>query len=172
MIDFDADLPVEVLTDFESDAAGTSDRVLFRRPNFTTTTLAFVDPSVLDHAIISNTAAPSGMGISTRSPAVQWQSPAAAVAPWIRLTTSNAMFPGNPVNPVIEFGKRLRFDVRTDYPLRIGLALRETNGTEPVGANGGCTGTIGHVGVNAVTTRSGAGAHGACNRSRLANRGI
>ena len=135
---------LQPVTDFESFANGTgSGTVMFRAPNFSGSTSAFLEttPGVTS---VTN-AFPPGNN-SARALRVSWSFTNAA-NPWLRLTTASA---ANLPSPVVDFTRRLRFDLHTDRALRVGLGLRETTNAPgtPIGSNGGGTGGIEWAGVS------------------------
>jgi hypothetical protein len=143
---FDPILTSQPWADFEGLADGTSDSVLFRKPQFSGTTNASTDAAKTRETTVSATL-PSG-NTSSRALRVQWSWAPAAVNPWLRLTTLN---PATLPNPVIDFRKSLRFDVWSDHTLKIALGLRETDSPGPVATDGGSVGAIEFAGVSSVS---------------------
>lgn len=139
-----------LLTDFETFANGTSTgTVLFRAPNFSGSTLSFLDPTPNTSTVTGSF--PPGLS-GGRALFASWSWTGAANA-WLRLTTSGT---ANLPNPVIALNRRLKFDIHSDRNLGVALGARET--TTPndtlIGANGGATGAIEWVGVtNAVSSQ-------------------
>ena len=69
--------------------------------------------------------------------------------PWLRLTTSaTATFP----NPIIDFTKKLRFDIYCDKPIKVAVGCRETTspGGTTIGSDGGTSGGIEWAGVTNI----------------------
>jgi hypothetical protein len=64
---------------------------------------------------------------------------------WLRLTTFNA--PELP-NPALDLSQWLLFDVRSSDRLSLGIGIRETGGSGPVGSNAGSGGGIEFVGTS------------------------
>lgn len=138
---------VTPFADFEGYSDGTyNGTVMFRHPAFSSTTIGFVDTNVVNSTTVESNF-PSG-NLSTRAMYCTWQFKSGQTNPWVRLSTFNAsILP----NPTVNLAQRLRFDVRTDKALKLGLTLRETGTGAGIGANGGTTGTIEYIGVNGVT---------------------
>ncbi len=135
---------VQLLTDFEAFVTETSNGViLFRDPTNSPTTTGFLTATP-DLAVITDVFNTNG-NPSTRALRVNCSFSAVA-NPWLRLTTASAAtFP----NPVIDFTKKLRFNLYTDKAIQVGIGCRETTtaaGTA-IGANGGTTGGIEWAGV-------------------------
>jgi len=133
---------VSEVTDAESYSAGTA--VMFRVPNFSGSTSAFLSNSPNVCAVASSL--PAGNS-STRVIRVNWAfTNAPANPPWLRLTTASAT---TLPNPIIDVTKRFRFRIWTDKALRVGLGIRETTNAPgtPIGANGGNAGGIEWVGI-------------------------
>ena len=134
---------LQPVTDFEGFANGTaSGTVMLRAPNFSGSTSAFLEASPNIASVTSSF--PSGNN-STRALRVSWSFTNAA-NPWLRLTTASA---ANLPSPVVDFTRRLRFDLHTDRALRVALGLRETTNAPgtPIGSNGGGTGGLEWAGV-------------------------
>jgi hypothetical protein len=139
---------VRLITDFEAFATETANGVtVFRDPTNSTTTTGFLDATP-DLAAITDVFPASG-NPSARALRINCSFNAVA-HPWLRLTTAGtAALP----NPVIDFTKKLRFNIYTDKAIQIALGCRETTtaaGTA-IGANGGTTGGIEWVGVTNIS---------------------
>lgn len=144
---------VQLITDFEPFIADTlNGQVVFQSPTNSVTTRHFIN-SVTNVgkdnlAAVTDTYPPGGppSGHVLRVTCDFTN----ASNPWLRLTTAGtATLP----NPVIDFTKKLRFHIRADRDVRIGLGCRETTtaaGTA-VGFNGGTSGAIEWVGVTNVS---------------------
>ena len=139
---------VTPFADFEGYSDGTyNGTVLFRHPAFSSTTIGFVDTNVVNATTVESNF-PAG-NLSTRALYATWQFKSGTVDPWLRLSTYNAsILP----NPTVNLAQRVRFDIRTDKALKVGLSVRETGTGAGIGANGGNTGTIEFVGVSGVTS--------------------
>jgi len=136
--------PGQTFADFESYAPGTTP-VMFRLPSFSGTTSSFLDPAPNTAMVASSF--PAG-NTSSRALDINWSFKTNAVNPWLRLSTfASTSLP----NPIISFTQSVRFDIYTERDLRVGVALRETNPTGAIGADGGTTGTIECAGVPALT---------------------
>lgn len=142
---FDPILSSQPWADFEAEADGATDLVLFRKPQHSSSTAAFTDGAkVRESTVVA--AFPAGNS-SARAMHVKWSWAPGAINPWLRLTTSAA---STLPNPIVDFRKSLRFDVWTEHALKIGLGLRETNATGAIGSDGGVTGPIEFTGVSAL----------------------
>jgi hypothetical protein len=131
------------VADFEAFANNTANgTVMFRSPNFSGSTAAFLEAAPNLSAVTATF--PAGHS-GTRAMSVSWSFNATA-DPWLRLTTFGAT---SLPNPVINFSKRFQFDIHCDRPLRVGLGLRETTNAPgtAIGSNGGSIGAIEWVGV-------------------------
>ena len=142
---------IQSLTDFEAFISETANGVvLFRTPNFSGTTSNFLDHAPeMDIAAVTDTY--PNTGHETGNVLYVHCNFTNASNPWLRLTTaSTATFP----NPVIDFTKKLRFDVYSDKPIKVAAGCRET--TTPagtvLGTDGGTSGaSIEWVGVTNVS---------------------
>ena len=142
---FDPVLSSQPWADFESEADGTTDVVLFRKPHHASTTNAFTDAAKARETTV-RAAFPAGNS-STRVLHTKWSWAPGAVSPWLRLTTAGTV---TLPNPVVDFRKALRFDVWSEHTLKFGVGLRETNSSGAIGSDGGITGPVEFVGVSAV----------------------
>ena len=142
---FDPVLSSQPWADFEGEADGTTDVVLFRKPQNSSTTNAFTDAAKTRETTVV-AAFPAGNS-STRTLHAKWSWAPGTVNPWLRLTTAGA---ATLPNPVIDFRKALRFDVWSEHTLKFAVGLRETNSSGAIGSDGGITGPIEFVGVSAV----------------------
>jgi N-acetylmuramoyl-L-alanine amidase len=138
-------LSAQPWADFEAEAEGTTNAVLFRKPDFSGTTSASLDLTQTRETTVKETF-PVGNS-SSRALLAKWHWASGAVNPWLRLTTFGAT---TLPNPVIDFRKSLQFDVWSAQPLRLGLGLRETNATGSIGSDGGTVGPIEFVGVSTM----------------------
>jgi hypothetical protein len=131
---------LQLITDFEPFLSETANGVvLFRTPNFSASTSGFLDSGPdMDIAAVTdtypNTRHGTGMVLYVHCNFTNGSNP------WLRLTTSSAQwFP----NPVIDFTKKLRFDIYADQSVKVAVGCRET--TTPagtvIGADGGTTGS-------------------------------
>lgn len=130
---------VQLITDLEPFMSETANGVVvFRTPNFSTSTSGFLDSAPdKDIAALTDTYPTTGHGtgivLYVKCNFTNGSNP------WLRLTTSGAdTFP----NPVIDFTKKLRFDIYADSSVKVAVGCRET--TTPagtvIGADGGTTG--------------------------------
>lgn len=133
-----------LITDFENFTTDTTNGLpLFRRPRYSGSTSNNL-ATTPDLSIVTDAYATSGHGTG-RVLRVNC-SFTNSTNPWLRLTTANA--PNWP-NPVIDFTRRLRFDLYTDNAVKVAIGCREIStatGT-PLGTNGGNTGAIEWAGV-------------------------
>jgi len=138
---------VQPLMDFEQfTSPPPNGTVLFRAPNFSGSTSGFLDASPNVSSVTG--AMPPGQS-SARSLAVSCSFSNSSNG-WLRLTTSAA---ATLPNPVIDFTRRLRFDIHTDRAVRIALGLRETTNAAgtTLGSDGGTSGAIEWAGVSGRT---------------------
>lgn len=130
---------VRLITDFEPFMSETANGVvLFRSPNFSSSTANFLDGAPeMDLAAVTDSYPTAGHGPG-KVLYVHCNFTNAS-NPWLRLSTASAAtFP----NPVIDFTKKLRFDVYTDKTIKLAVGCRETTtpaGTA-VGSDGGTSG--------------------------------
>jgi hypothetical protein len=134
----------QTITGFEGFARPNNGNVMFRAPNFSGSTLTFIETAP-NQAIITNTRANTG----TQSMQVSFQFRAAQTNPFLRLTTSNAV---NLPNPAIDLSLAVQFALYVpastpDFYLTLGV--RETGVVTAIGSNGGTTGAIELVGATA-----------------------
>ena len=137
---------VYTLLDFEPfTSEGSNAVVMFRDPRFSGSTSTNID-STPDLSIIGDVF-PAG-NTSTRALHVSCNFSNAS-NPWLRLTTASATyFP----NPVIDFTKKLRFNIYADKAVQVAVGCRESTvsaGTA-FGADGGTAGAIEWAGVTNV----------------------
>ncbi len=129
---------IQLITDFEPFISETANGVvLFRYPRYSGSTSSFVG-SAPDLAAVTDTYVTNGHGTGlVLRVSCQFTN---ASDPWLRLTTSGA---ATLPNPVIDFTRKLRFDIYTDKPIGIAVGCRETvtpAGTA-IGADGGTSGS-------------------------------
>ena len=138
-----------LVTDFEAFASGTSSgTVLFRNPNFSGSTAAFLD--VAPNTTSVTATFPTG-NVSARVLQANWSWNATA-NPWLRFTTSGT---ANLSNPVMNVTRKLKFDLYTDKAVGVAIAVRETANAAgtAIGSNGGTTpGVIEFAGVTNVVS--------------------
>ncbi len=130
------------LNDFEAYAADT--QVMFRPPNFSGSTGSYIDSAGANTAA-TTTNFPAGTNLETQVLGLAWSFTNTANT-WLRLTTGGA---ANMPNPVIDFTKKLKFDIYTDRALKVALGCRETTNAAgtTLGSDGGVTGNIEWVGA-------------------------
>ena len=139
---------VRLITDFENLTTETVAKLpLFRLPRYSGTTKDNLDATP-DLAVVTDAYPTSGHGAGqVLRISCAFTNPG---NPWLRLTTYNSdTWP----NPVIDFTKKLRFDIRADKAVKIAVGCRESSvgsGT-PIGANGGTSGAIEWAGVASVS---------------------
>ncbi|MBA4146495.1 MAG: hypothetical protein H0X66_00145 [Verrucomicrobia bacterium] len=143
---------VQLITDFEPFMSEMGNGVvLVRTPNFSGSTTNFLNGAPERDIAAITDIFPSGQGAVGKVLKVSCEVTNANNA-WVRLTTSNTETFGN---PVIDFTKKLRFDIHSDRPVKVAVGCRETTtalGTA-VGANGGTTGSsIEWAGVTNVSS--------------------
>ena len=122
--------------------------VMFRRPNFSSSTTNYLDTST-NYTTVTTSFPAGNPRASGKVLKAGWGFKTGTTNPWLRLTTSAA---ASIPNPTIELGARLRFDIYTDKALKVGLGVRESGTTAAVGANGGTTGGIEWLGAAKVGT--------------------
>ncbi len=137
-----------LLTDFESFTTDTTNGLpLFRNPRYSGSTSANL-ATTPDLAVVTDVYNTTGHGTG-RVLRVNYNITNAA-NPWLRLTTANT--PNWP-NPVIDFTRKLRFDLYSDKAVKVAVGCRETTvaaGT-PIGSDGGTSGGIEWAGVTGVS---------------------
>ncbi|MBP7950970.1 MAG: N-acetylmuramoyl-L-alanine amidase [Verrucomicrobiales bacterium] len=139
---YDPVLSSQPWADFENEADGATDSVLFRKPHFSGSTSGFTDAAKPRETTVVS-AFPSGNS-SSRALHVKWSWASGVPHPWLRLTTiAAATLP----NPVVDFRKSLRFDLWSEHTLKFAVGLRETDSTGTIGSDGGTAGAIEFAGV-------------------------
>lgn len=136
---------VTPLANFENNTVGNA--VMFRPPTFSGSTSAHLETN--SSSAVSATF-PANPAAGNRVLQSSWTFKTGTTAPWLRLTTSGvAELP----NPVIDFTRKLRFDIWTDRSLKLAIGCRETTNAvgTAIGSNGGNLGSIEFVGVNSGT---------------------
>jgi len=127
---------VTVITDFEGfNTTAPSGTIMFRNPSFSGSTSAKMDASV-NSSVISDAVVGSN---ASKKLKVDWLWLSTATDLYLRLTTFGAT---SLPNPAISLNDNLVFDVYVTKDLYLGIGVRETNTTAPIGGNGGTTGTI------------------------------
>jgi hypothetical protein len=117
---------------FETNTVGS--RVTFANPYASGSTEPYVDG--LGRTYVTNTF-PAGHG-SSRVLYSHFTFTNANNKNWLRLTTTDGSSSGVLAgNPIVSFATPLRFDMYTDKALAVGLGLRETGTTGPIGSNDG-----------------------------------
>ncbi|MDB6028121.1 MAG: hypothetical protein JWM68_4344, partial [Verrucomicrobiales bacterium] len=151
----------ESVATFETFANNTANgTIMFRRPNFSSSTTSFLDTSTNYTTVV--TSFPAGNPrASSKVLKVGWGFATGTTNPWLRLTTSAA---ASLLNPTIDLTARVKFDIYTDKSLKVGLGVRETGTTAGIGADGGITGGIEWLGATKVGTSA--------NPSRVVNAAV
>ena len=126
------------LTDFETYNDG--DAVMFRLPSFSGSTDEYMDSTTSADISAVTTSFPAGTNQDLHAYNVAWSFTNTS-NPWLRLTTAST---GNLPNPVIDFTKKLKFDIYTSKALRVAVGCRETTNASgtAIGLNGGTAGAI------------------------------
>jgi hypothetical protein len=133
---------------FEDFADGTfNGTVMFRQPSFSSTTTAFIDASP-NLTTVTDTFPEGVPGGKVMKANFSFKT--GTTNPWLRLTTFNTTAGNALPNPTIDFGKKLRFDVWTDKPVKLALGVRETGTSAAIGADGGTSGTLEWIGATAT----------------------
>ncbi len=140
---------VRLITDFEPFLSETANGiVMFRDPLCATNTTNFLSKAPeVDLTTVTDTYPTGGMAsgkvLMTHFLVTNTSNP------WLRLTTLNA---SNYPNPVIDFTKKLRFDVYSDQTIKLAVGCRETTNAAgtAIGFNGGTNGAIEWAGVTNV----------------------
>jgi hypothetical protein len=138
-----------LLTDFESFVDGTSaGTVMFRAPNFSGSTAAFLEAAPNTTTVTSGFPAGNDGARALRA-SWSWTNTANL---WLRLTTSGT---ANLPNPVLDVTRKLKFDLYSDRNIGVALAVRETGNAAgtAIGSNGGTApGIIEFAGVTNVVS--------------------
>jgi hypothetical protein len=137
-------LVTEKVVNYETFAHNTANgNVMFRRPNFSSTTTNFLTTATNYTRV--TTSFPTGNSTAgAKVLTAGWTFKTGQANAWVRLTTADA--PSVP-NPTIDLGQKLRFKIYSTKALKVGLGLRETGTTANIGGNGGTTGDIEYIGV-------------------------
>jgi N-acetyl-anhydromuramyl-L-alanine amidase AmpD len=139
---------------FESFTNNTpNENVMFNRPSNSSTTSAFQDTST-NYTTVTTTF-PTNHS-SSKVLKVGWGFKTGQTNPWVRLNTFNPPFV---MNPVIDGGQIIKFDIYSTKALKVGVGFRETGTTNAYGANGGTTGTIDWIGVTNVVSSAPLASH-------------
>jgi hypothetical protein len=118
--------------------------VMFKQPNFSTTTTAFIDTQTNYTRITNSIPTGNTNSVGSRALVAKWNFKTGVTDYWVRLTTTNTT---SLPNPTLDLGGHLRFDIQSSKALKVGLGIRETGTSAAYGANGGTTGGIEWVGV-------------------------
>jgi len=129
--------------------------VMFRTPTFSGSTSGMLETTP-SYTGVTDLNAHSG----TQSLRVDWQWKAAQTSPWLRLTTYSTATSTLPLgNPTISINNRFGFWILLPSgtpDIKLGIAVREDNSTQPIGASGTASGGIEFVGCTgfAAPTRT------------------
>ena len=118
--------------------------VMFKAPNFSTTTSQFIDTQTNYTRVTNSFPAGNPNTSSVKAMVVKWNFKTGTTDYWVRLTTTNA---ASLPNPTIDLGAHVRFNIQSSKAIKVGLGIRETGTTAEIGANGGVTGGIEWIGV-------------------------
>lgn len=135
------------IADFEEYAAGTyNGTVMFRQPNFSTTTTAHLNatPNIVSVTDTFPEGVPGGKVLNA-----MFSFKTGTTSPWLRLTTFNTTLGNALPNPTVHFNRKVRFQIWSDKSLKVALGLRETGTSAEIGADGGSTGTLEWIGATA-----------------------
>ena len=135
----------EPIVNYETFANNTANgAVMFKAPNFATTTSAYIDTQTNYTRITNSIPTGNTNSVGSRALVARWNFKTGTTNYWIRLTTTNTT---SLPNPTLDLSGHLRFDIQSSKALKVGLGIRETGTSAAYGANGGTTGGIEWVGV-------------------------
>ncbi len=128
----------------------------FRVPYFSSSTTAFLDSTSYSY-ITNDFPRDEVVNNSYQALYVQMNFKTGTVNPWCRLTsyttpvwTNKFAYP----NPVINLAQHVRFKVWSDKSVKVAIGVRETGSGNPLGFDGGITGTIEWVGATSTGSPS------------------
>jgi hypothetical protein len=134
----------EKVVTFETFAAGTANEaVMFKKPANSTTTSSYIDTNATNYTTVTSSFPSGNANAGARALRATWSFKTGITNYWVRLVTFNTT---SLANPTINASARLKFDIRSDKALKVGLGIRETTNTVENGANGGSLGPIEYVG--------------------------
>ena len=149
---------VAVIDDFESeDPDAANGTTMFRTASYSGTTSMFVDAGVGVYSDIYTNYPNIDVNTSLQVQHNQWDFKTGTTNPWVRLTTASTSGFTNTYadpNPTIDLAQHVRFDVWTDKSIKLGIGVRETGTSVPIGFDGGIVGTIEWLGVTNVVSGS------------------
>lgn len=127
---------------------GYNDACLFRVPEYSVTTSAFLETN--SAAFITNSFPQDEVNSSYQCLFVNMNFKTGTVNPWCRLSThtdetwtNRYAYP----NPTIDLGQHVRCKIWSDKSIKVAIGVRETGTLNPLGFDGGTTGTIEWVGA-------------------------
>ena len=127
---------------------GKNNATLFRVPYFSSSTTAFLDST--SYSYVTNSFPRSSVNSSYQALYVNMNFKTGTVNPWCRLTTHTSSAWTNLYaypNPTINLSQHVRFKVWTDKSIKLAIGVRETGTLNPLGFDGGTSGTIEWVGA-------------------------
>ncbi len=137
----------ETFANFESFANNTvNGTVLFRQPNFSSTTTNFLTTAT-NYTRVTNSFPAGNTNVGSKVLMAGWTFKTGTSNYWVRLSTANA---ANLPNPIVDLTQNVRLSIYSTKSLKVGLGIRETGSTGAIGSNGGTTGDIEYVGVTNV----------------------
>ncbi|MDB6029503.1 MAG: hypothetical protein JWM68_5726, partial [Verrucomicrobiales bacterium] len=129
---------------------GHNNEALFRVPYFSGTTTPFLDSTSFSY--ITNSFPRDSVNSSYQALYLNWQFKTGTTNPWCRLATFTSSGWTNGFaypNPTVDLGQHVRFKVWSSKSVKLALGIRETGTQNPIGLDGGTTGTLEWVGATA-----------------------
>ncbi|MDB6025744.1 MAG: hypothetical protein JWM68_1967 [Verrucomicrobiales bacterium] len=137
----------ETFASFETFANNTgSGTVMFRQPNFSSTTTNFLTTAT-NYTKITNSFPAGNTNGGTKVLVAAWTFKTGTSNYWVRLSTASA---ANLPSPIVDLSQSIRLSIYSTKSLKVGLGLRETASSGAIGSDGGISGNIEYVGVTNV----------------------
>jgi N-acetyl-anhydromuramyl-L-alanine amidase AmpD len=130
---------------------GHNNAALFRVPYFSSSTTAFLDST--SYSLVTNVFPQDDVNGSYQALYVQMNFLTGTVNPWCRLSTFTSSTWTNTYaypNPTIDLGQHVRFKIWSDKSIKVALGIRETGTQNPLGFEGGTTGSIEWIGATST----------------------
>ena len=124
----------------------------FRVPYFSSSTTAFLDSTSYSY-ITNDFPRDEVLNNSYQALYVQMNFKTGTVNPWCRLSTFTSSTWTNTYaypNPTINLAQHVRFKVYSDKSVKVAIGIRETGTSNPLGFDGGITGSIEWVGATST----------------------
>ena len=132
----------------DESVGGHNNATMFRVPHFSSTTSAFMN--TVSYAYITNDFPRDDINPTYQALYVNCTFKTGTTNPWLRLSTYTSSTWTNAYaypNPTVDLGQHVRFRIWSSKSIKIALGVRETGTQNPIGFDGGTSGTIEWIGA-------------------------